>query len=510
MIKNIFAIVITYKPNKDLLVNLSEVSKYVDHIIVVDNNTHKKHFDFSKYTFPDNVTLISNKYNLGIATALNIGVREAFRQSAEWILTLDQDTFLSKESFKKMVDAYLNNNNKETVGLLAPVHYDKETGFQSRYLRYLKEPYSQSNIVMSSGNLIPKSTFDKVGYYDDDLFIEYVDHDFCLRIRKCGLKVYLVKDAMMAHSLGAVRVHRFGNFFFFSHNYLAVRRYYRARNRIILYRRHFGYWIIHDQEFFLKDLIKILLVEDNKFAKFKATILGFIDGLLSRLGSFDGAIYDTPKATKYFFELREEILPLLPEHAERVMDLGCGSGETSAYLKSIGRFDWVCGIEGSDEAANVAQKKLDKLVVGDIEKIDFTLPSQSLDLILALDILEHLVDPWTTVLRLKDLLKPGGSIIVSIPNVRHYSVILPLVILGDWRYSQEGLLDSTHIRFFTKATAQKMFTNAGFEIEKVDYTGAKKGLGAILNKITFGLFKEFFIFQNLFQIKKKSDEGINI
>jgi len=504
MLKRVCAVIVTYNPAKDLLANVNEVNEYVDQILIVDNGTSKEQFNFDEFKWPEKVKIIRNKYNLGIATALNIGVRFAFENSFEWILTLDQDTFLSKTSFQKMVLAYESHPKKEEVGLLAPVHYDKGTGFQSRYLRYLKEPYAQSNIVMCSGNLIPKSTFEKVGYYDDDLFIEYVDHDFCLRIKKNHLKVFLVKDAVMAHSLGNVKVHKlFWKIFFFSHNYLPVRRYYRARNRTVLYRRYAGTWIIHDLEFFLKDIVKIILVENSKFMKIKATFNGFIDGLLGRLGSFDGAMYDTPKASKYFVEFREEILPLLPERAGRVLDLGCGSGETSGYLKQIKRFDWVCGVEGSLAAAEIAKTKLDQVVIGDIEKIDFGIPNGSLDLILVLDILEHLVDPWNILAKLHALLKPGGIIIVSIPNVRHYSVVIPLLFLGDWRYSQEGLLDSTHIRFFTKRTAAKMFNGAGFETEITDFTGAKRGLGSFLNRCTLGLFKEFFIFQNLFRLVKK-------
>lgn len=505
MIGKVCAVIVTYNPGKDIIVNVEEVHKYADQIVIVDNGTSEEKFDFDNVPWPEKVKIIKNDYNLGIATALNMGVRFAFENFFDWVLTLDQDTFLSKTSFDKMVNAYDSYESKNEVGLLAPVHYDKGTGFQSRYLRYLKEPYAQSNIVMSSGCLIPKATFEKVGYYDDDLFIEYVDHDFCLRIKKQKLKVFLVKDAVMAHSLGNVKVHRlFWKIFFFSHNYLPVRRYYRARNRTVLYRRHWGVWIIHDLEFFLKDLVKILLVEDCKWAKIKATADGFIDGLLGRLGSFDGAVYDTPKASKYFVEFREEILPLLPEHAERVLDLGCGSGETSGYLKKINRFGWVCGVEGSLAAAEVAKTKLDKVLVGDIEKINFDMPNESLDLILVLDILEHLVDPWTILTKLRALLKPGGIMIVSIPNVRHYSVVIPLLFLDDWRYSQEGLLDSTHIRFFTKRTAAKMFEGAGFKIEMQDFTGAKRGLGAFLNKTTLGMFKEFFIFQNLFRLVKKN------
>src|SRR5262249_50795120 len=124
------------------------------------------------------------------------------------------------------------------------------------------------------------------------------------------------------------------------------------------------------------------------------------------------------------------------------------------------------------------------------------------DTILALDILEHLVDPWTVLEKLTALLKPGGRIVASIPNVRHFSVTVPLIFLGDWKYQLEGTLDSTHIRFFTRKTAISFMTSTGLALERWDHTGAKKGWGAIANKLSLGLLKEFFVFQNLIVVRK--------
>lgn len=496
------AIIVTYNPSHDFESNLKEISKVADHVVVVDNNSTDK-WPLSTCSEIKNLTLIENRYNLGIATALNSGVRKAFELGYDWVITMDQDTFISCEAIAKMFEAYELIEDKSDIGLLAPVHYDKKTGYQSRFIRGIRGPYTPREIVMSSGNLIPRSTFEKVGYYDDDLFIEYVDHDFCLRIKKKGLKIILVKDAQMGHSLGNIKVHKLGPLFFFSHNYLAARRYYRARNRIVLYRRFFGLWIFQDQEFAVKDMFKILLVEDKKWQKIKATWLGTLDGLLARMGSFDGATHDTPKASKYFVEFREEIVPLLPEgQIDRLLDLGCGSGETSGYLKATQKVKWACGVEGSPEAAAVARKKLDKIIEGDIERVEFDIELKSVNVILALDILEHLVDPWTVINRLKNLLSSHGSIVVSIPNVRHYSILFPLIFLGDWRYTQEGLLDSTHIRFFTKSTVIQMFEKQGFKLEKYDFTGAKRGVIYWFNKFTFNIFREFFVFQNLYRFNK--------
>lgn len=499
------AVLVTFNPDTDFLDNVSEVANAVDKIFIVDNASAKDNFIHEHKFSSSNIEFIFNSANMGIATALNIGVRRALDEGFQWVLTLDQDTFISKQSLDQMFVAYDGMPEKETIGILAPVHYDKKTGYQSSFIRGLKGPYTPREIVMTSGNLIPRATFEKVGFYDDDLFIEYVDHDYCLKAKAHGLKVILVKEVQMGHSLGNIRQHRWGPLFFFSHNYAAVRRYYRARNRLILYRRHFGFWILQDQEFAIKDMAKILLVEKYRLDKVKATILGTFDGLLGRLGAFEGATYTTPKASKYFVEMREEILPLLPAHSKRALDLGCGSGETSGYIKKLGKVDWVCGIEGGPAAATLARQKLDLVVEGDIEKITYPFADGTIDLVLTLDILEHLVDPWTTLEKLVKLMRPGGSIVVSIPNVRHYSVLLPLIFLGDWRYTQEGLLDSTHIRFFTRRTAQKFFERQGLKLEAWDHTGGKRGIGAALNMLSFGLFKEFFIFQNLYRFSKPDD-----
>jgi rhamnosyltransferase len=499
----ICGIVVTFYPSPGLVESLAAIRGQIDHLLIVDNGSDEEGAQLLTRLQSEGVSVIRNPENLGIATALNIGVNWARSNGYNWVLTLDQDTICEPDMVAKMLKVYWALDEREKVAILAPIHYDREANYISAELRNLKGDVSDRDYVMTSGNLIPISVFDKIGPYDDDFFIEYVDHDFCLRAKRRGLRILLVREAKMAHRLGDMRMHTFGSLFsFFSHNYHPVRRYYRGRNRIVLYRRYFGRWIFHDQEFAVKDMFKILLVEKDRWAKIKATLSGTIDGLLSRLGRFDGATYTTPKAPKYFVEFREEILPLLPQHSARALDMGCGSGETSAQLKKIGRFGWVCGVEGNPDVARIAQKNLDQVLVGDIESMKYPFEAGSIDTIMTLDILEHLVDPWKVLGELKYLLKPGGRLVVSIPNVRHYSATIPLVLLGDWRYQQEGILDSTHLRFFTRKTTIKMLQAAGFEIEILDHTGAKRGLGHLVNLLTFGLLKEFFIFQNLIACRK--------
>lgn len=501
-----YAIYVTMNPEPDFFKSLSRTATQVNQILIVDNNSRQEVFDkinqeITKY---QNVTMIRNQENLGLATGLNIGVRHALANHADFIFTFDQDSIPQEGMISNMVNTYKKFSQEGNIGLLAPSYFDEGSGHQSQWFGTAKSAYSQTEIVITSGSLVHSSVFKKIGLFDDELFVDYVDHDFCLRLKKAGYQIGIAKDAKMSHQMGAVRFHDWTLFSFYSHNHSAKRRYYMARNRLILYRRYSftKKWIYRDILFAIKDMVKIILVEEDKLQKFKYILRGYFDGLLGRLGSIDGAEFKTLKAQKYFVELREEIFPFLPQKAARVLDLGCGSGETSGTLKKMGKFDWVCGVEGSPEAAQLARKYLDIVVEGDIEKLDFPFEPESFDVILTLDILEHLVDPWTILRKLEKLLKPGGLFIISLPNVRHHSVVLPLLFFGDWRYQQEGLLDSTHIRFFTRSTAIKFFEKEGLVLEDHAYTGATGTLGKFVRRLTFGLFNGFLDFQILLKMKK--------
>jgi SAM-dependent methyltransferase len=203
------------------------------------------------------------------------------------------------------------------------------------------------------------------------------------------------------------------------------------------------------------------------------------------------------KDQSYFGNVRSEILPLIPKKSDRIFEVGCGSGDTLAYLKSTGVCSWAGGIELFHDAAELARNKIDFVMEGNIENIDLPFQEEKFDVILCLDVLEHLIDPWEAVRRLHLLLKPGGSLICSIPNVRHVSVVGPL-LFGRWEYAKEGILDKTHLRFFTKNTAIKLVSNPGLNIDMVASTGLEKGRrGVFWNILTLGIFKHFFEFQYL-------------
>lgn len=209
------------------------------------------------------------------------------------------------------------------------------------------------------------------------------------------------------------------------------------------------------------------------------------------------------KQREYFENIRHEIFPLLPAHLGRVFEIGCGTGETLSHLKLIGRCDWVGGLEIFPAAAQLARRKLDLVLEGNIEKIDLPFEDNSFDAILCLDVLEHLLEPWNVIQRMHKLLKPGGILICSIPNIRHYSISMPLLFLGRWSYCDHGILDKTHLRFFTRKSAIELVACSGLLVDKVNSTGLNKwSKSGLANLFSLHLFKQIFEFQYLIRAKK--------
>jgi SAM-dependent methyltransferase len=199
---------------------------------------------------------------------------------------------------------------------------------------------------------------------------------------------------------------------------------------------------------------------------------------------------------EYFSNTRKEVLALLPSHTERILEIGCGSGNTLSYAKSQGLCRWTGGVEISPEAARQARDQLDWVLEGDIEKLPLPLEDGSIDAILCLDVLEHLVDPWQLIPRLHHKLRIGGALIASIPNVRNFHVVLPLLLRGRWTYEAYGLLDRTHLRFFTKSSACELVACSGLDIDRVEATGVA-GKTGLLNLLTLRQFEGHFAFQYL-------------
>lgn len=171
----------------------------------------------------------------------------------------------------------------------------------------------------------------------------------------------------------------------------------------------------------------------------------------------------------YIDQPRSELFPLFDHPPRRVLDVGCFTGATGQAIKQQYPGVQVLGIELNHAAAHVAAGRIDRVFERKIEELDFIaegIQPGSIDTVILADVLEHIYDPWDMMLRLRPWLTADAQIVASIPNSRNLLLILDLVG-GRWRYEPAGLLDVTHIRFFTKQEIVRFFHETGFEVTKM-------------------------------------------
>lgn len=172
------------------------------------------------------------------------------------------------------------------------------------------------------------------------------------------------------------------------------------------------------------------------------------------------------KGRAYFAFARPELLALVPESAARVLDVGCGVGMLGESIKSRQSAE-VTGIELDEFSAVKARERLDRVICGDVERELSALSGELFDCIVFGDVLEHLAAPRGVLKHAASMLAGGGAVVASIPNVAHHSVISSL-LEGNWTYEPAGLLDDTHLRFFTRREIEKLFYRSGLEVEALE------------------------------------------
>lgn len=192
---------------------------------------------------------------------------------------------------------------------------------------------------------------------------------------------------------------------------------------------------------------------------------------------------------------RHDVIPLVPP-GERLLDIGGGCGATALELKRLGR----CKVAGvADKVASPERGALDFTC-----RIDLTEPQAlprvvaeygPFDTVLCLDVLEHLPQPERLMPEIFASLRPGGTLVASIPNVRHWSVVMPLLLRGRWDYADAGILDRTHLRFFVRDSAVALIGDAGFTIEAVKRSGFGHRKYRVMNALSLGLLRDLFVIQ---------------
>ena len=195
--------------------------------------------------------------------------------------------------------------------------------------------------------------------------------------------------------------------------------------------------------------------------------------------------------TGYFQNYRSEILKFIPNNAKNILEVGCGEGNFCRQLIRDDREIW--GVEINPEAAEKAAKVCNHIITGDFDQVYSNLPEKHFDCIVFNDVLEHLYAPWNTISNVRKLLNSSGVLVCSIPNFRYISnIITEIIIQKDFKYKPSGgILDDTHIRFFTSKSIIRMFEENGYEI--IIHEGSnqcKSWKEKLFIKLFFGLFSE--------------------
>jgi 2-polyprenyl-3-methyl-5-hydroxy-6-metoxy-1,4-benzoquinol methylase len=179
-----------------------------------------------------------------------------------------------------------------------------------------------------------------------------------------------------------------------------------------------------------------------------------------------------------------------------VLELGCGAGGTGRAALKAGKAGRYVGIELSDAAAGIAREHLSEVIVGNVEQLDLAALSGQFDALIVSEVLEHLVDPWAALERLVGCLKPGGEVYASSPNLAQWQVIMGL-LGGRFEYAASGVMDRTHLRWFTPQSYRQMFEAAGVQVREVRAIRRPGWKARLVNQLTAGRFSHLFMTQIL-------------
>lgn len=289
----ICGVVVLYNPDDKVIDNIKSYLKPLDRLFIVDNspipNDNKDQFKDKKIEY------ISNNGNKGIANALNVGAKEAIKLKADWLLTMDQDSSFQEGALEKMLSFLKELRSNQIMSEVLGLKYDKLGVLSALQRTELNkndklEGIDYPIVVMTSGNLINLNIYKEIDGFKDWFFIDGVDFEYCLNVKKNGYEVVQMNTAELKHNLGNIKKKEILGKKVFVTNHSATRRYYITRNR------HYLYDLYHED--FLEycaleldrtkhELLKIILFETHKIDKIKAIYRGYRDYKKGKTGGIE-------------------------------------------------------------------------------------------------------------------------------------------------------------------------------------------------------------------------------
>ena len=210
------------------------------------------------------------------------------------------------------------------------------------------------------------------------------------------------------------------------------------------------------------------------------------------------------KSAKYFSGPRRDFLTALPDNPNaEILEIGCGDGSMGALALTQNKCGRYVGVELFERAGEIARAKLTSVLVGNVETLEFPWPEKTFDALVMSEVLEHLIDPWQLLRRLHPLMKDNALVLASSPNVGQYKVIKGL-IFGKWELTDIGVMDRTHLRWFTPQSYRDMFEQSGFEVIDVLPVVPFRTHVRLFNRVTARFFEHIFVRQINLKAKKRA------
>ncbi|MDB9949586.1 glycosyltransferase family 2 protein [Porticoccaceae bacterium] len=302
-LKEVGAVIVTFNPGGDFLTTLNSIATQVVKVVIVDNGSSEDTISrIKKYgMLSDNVFLIENHNNFGIAKALNIGCKYLLSQNILFGVLLDQDSVVTPSMVDLLHEYAISNKNCGIVGpLIIPQNLDiekirprlkfvnKKSAFIFARIHPSATPFKVA-FNITSGSLCNLNIWKELGGFWEELFIDGVDNEYGLRLLSHGYETYIHPDAALCQTYGEQRLVRVLGRDFFPTFHSDKRRYYASRNRILIWRRYAlkqPFYLFWDFLSFTNTIMVIICCEDRKLAKMYYMLIGMRDGLLGKTGKF--------------------------------------------------------------------------------------------------------------------------------------------------------------------------------------------------------------------------------
>ena len=280
-------VVVAYNPDKEILDNINSYIDDVDKLYVVDNSEYDNSSMFKDLV---KVEYIANMENLGIATALNIAAKKSINEGYNWLLTMDQDSHFDDHAINDM-KAYIefSSKTKEKLGIVSPFHLTPRSEDIINF-----NIISYPIVVMTSGNLVNLDAYQDIGGFVDWYFIDCVDFDFCLSMKKNGYEIVQINSAILNHQLGDTKKRKFLGKTLYEDNHNYVRRYYMIRNRYFFinkFKKFEPYYCKLENKSTIKEILSVLLYEKDKKRKLAYMYKGYKDFKKGLGGKIDNLYY---------------------------------------------------------------------------------------------------------------------------------------------------------------------------------------------------------------------------